>query len=57
MATYNGGQWIAEQVDSILSQSGVEVRILASDDGSTDDTLTILEDRGVGVLDARTGQR
>lgn len=57
MATYNGGQWIAEQIDSILSQSGVEVRILASDDGSTDDTLTILEDRGVSVLEARTGKR
>ena len=33
------------------------MRILASDDGSTDDTLTILEDRGVSVLEARTGKR
>lgn len=44
MATYNGGQWIEQQVDSILSQEDVDVRLLISDDGSTDHTRDILED-------------
>lgn len=48
MATYNGGKYIKEQVDSILAQEfkenkDVEMEIVVSDDGSTDDTLRILE--------------
>jgi len=39
MATYNGGPWIGPQIDSILSQQGVDVELLISDDGSTDGTL------------------
>lgn len=48
MATYNGGKYIREQVDSILNQEfkenpNVELELVVSDDGSTDDTLQILE--------------
>lgn len=48
MATYNGGKFIREQVDSILNQEfteneGVEIELVVSDDGSTDDTIQILE--------------
>ena len=36
MATYNGmaegGAWLDEQVDSVLAQAGVEVRLVVSDD-------------------------
>lgn len=39
MATYNGRRWIEPQIDSILAQQGVDVRLLVSDDGSTDGTL------------------
>ena len=41
MSTYNGGQFLREQIDSILAQKGVEVRLLVRDDGSKDDTCAI----------------
>ena len=34
MSTYNGERFLKEQIDSILSQEGVEVRLLVRDDGS-----------------------
>jgi len=43
MATYNGEKYIAEQVKSILPQLGEEDELVVSDDGSTDDTIKILE--------------
>ncbi len=36
MATRDGLQWLPDQVDTILDQAGVNVRIVVSDDGSTD---------------------
>lgn len=42
MSTYNGQKFLSEQLDSILSQTEVETHILIRDDGSTDDTLSIL---------------
>lgn len=38
LATFNGSRWIAEQLTSILRQNGVELHVVASDDGSADDT-------------------
>jgi glycosyltransferase involved in cell wall biosynthesis len=43
MATYNGEKYIAEQVKSILPQLGEEDELVVSDDGSTDNTIKILE--------------
>ncbi len=43
MATYNGQTHLAEQLDSILCQTGVEVTLRVSDDCSTDNTFRILE--------------
>ena len=43
MSTYNGERFLKEQIDSILSQEGVDVRLLVRDDGSTDRTWEILE--------------
>lgn len=43
LATYNGEAFLAEQIDSVLAQEGVTVRILARDDGSSDGTAGILE--------------
>lgn len=42
MSTYNGERFLCEQLDSVLTQSGVDVRLLIRDDGSTDNTLRIL---------------
>lgn len=42
MATYNGGQYIKEQVESILFQLKDDDELIISDDGSTDDTLSII---------------
>ncbi len=43
MATYNGQEHLARQLDSILDQEGVEVFLRVSDDCSTDNTFRILE--------------
>ncbi|MGE8432278.1 glycosyltransferase [Chryseobacterium joostei] len=44
LCTYNGETYIAEQLESILSQSKPVHEIIICDDGSTDDTLKILSD-------------
>ena len=43
MSTYNGQQFIAEQLKSIAQQTHVNWKIFLSDDGSSDDTLQIAE--------------
>jgi rhamnosyltransferase len=45
MATYNGHQWIEEQIESILSQNSVDIYILIRDDGSEDGTVEFLKSR------------
>lgn len=44
MATYNGSKYIQKQLESILCQLGIDDEIVISDDGSTDGTLSIVED-------------
>lgn len=44
MATYNGSDFIEEQISSILSNLGPEDELIISDDGSTDGTLKILKE-------------
>ncbi len=44
LATYNGEKYLKPQLDSILSQSYSNFRLLISDDGSTDKTKSILEE-------------
>ncbi|WP_157373640.1 glycosyltransferase family 2 protein [Thermobacillus composti] len=43
MSTYNGEKYLAEQLESIMNQTGVDVNLLIRDDGSTDKTLEILK--------------
>lgn len=70
LATHNGLRWLPQQLDSILAQEGVELRILAMDDASTDGTdawlleraaaeprLTVLADDGTGGSSARNFAR
>lgn len=42
MATYNGSLYLKQQVESILCQLTADDEIIISDDGSTDDTLSVL---------------
>lgn len=42
MATYNGEMYIKEQLDSIIPQLSLTDEIIISDDGSTDNTLQII---------------
>lgn len=44
VSTYNGQQYISEQLDSLLLQKGVSIVIIVRDDGSKDGTIQILED-------------
>jgi rhamnosyltransferase len=34
-----GAKWIVQQIGTILNQQCVDVRVVVSDDGSSDDTL------------------
>lgn len=43
LCTYNGQPYLAEQLDSIAAQSYANWKLWVSDDGSKDDTLSILE--------------
>ncbi|MFD2939567.1 glycosyltransferase family 2 protein [Flavobacterium notoginsengisoli] len=42
LATYNGENYIKQQLDSILNQIGIDDEVVISDDNSTDDTVTII---------------
>lgn len=42
LASYNGVKYIKEQVDSILTQEGVNVALKIFDDGSTDGTVDLV---------------
>lgn len=44
LSTYNGSRWLREQIDSILGQSYGGWRLLIRDDGSTDDTIAIIDE-------------
>lgn len=43
MTTYNGENYVSEQLDSILPQLGEQDELLISDDGSSDNTQEILK--------------
>lgn len=42
IATYNGQKYLKAQLDSIISQLSLDDEIIISDDGSSDDTLSII---------------
>ncbi|MBX8827252.1 glycosyltransferase [Ochrobactrum sp. SFR4] len=44
LATYNGEEFLDEQLNSLNNQIVDNINILVSDDGSTDDTLIILDE-------------
>ena len=44
LAAYNGGKYIAEQIDSILAQTYQDFRLIIRDDASTDNTVMIIDE-------------
>lgn len=42
LSAYNGEKYIAEQLDSVMSQKGVDVYLMIRDDGSSDNTDEII---------------
>lgn len=44
LSTYNGSNFIRQQLDSLYSQKGVSIHIIVRDDGSTDNTVEILNE-------------
>lgn len=58
LATHNGQEFIAEQIQSITSQIGISIRIIVSDDVSGDNTIGVLrsvidEDLDISILPTR----
>ncbi|WP_161596830.1 glycosyltransferase family 2 protein [Chitinophaga vietnamensis] len=56
MATYNGGKYITEQIESIINQTYSNWKLVIRDDGSTDDTVKIAKmyaerDRRISLLE------
>ena len=43
LTTFNGEKFLSEQLESLIQQEEVNVRVWANDDGSEDQTLTILK--------------
>ncbi len=43
MATYNGEKYVSHQLDSIIGQTYTNWQLLIRDDGSKDETMTIIE--------------
>jgi rhamnosyltransferase len=44
LSTYNGGAYLVEQLYSLSAQCDVDVEIIVRDDGSTDETVNILNE-------------
>ncbi len=56
MSAYNGGKYLHEQIDSILKQTDIDVRLVVRDDGSKDGTIELLEEyKRKGLLDWYSG--
>jgi rhamnosyltransferase len=43
LPTFNGERWVVQQIESVLSQQGVDVTLIVRDDFSTDSTLDLIK--------------
>jgi glycosyltransferase involved in cell wall biosynthesis len=44
LCVHDGERWLREQLDSVLAQEGVELEVVALDDGSNDGSLALLRE-------------
>ena len=56
IATYNGEKYIKEQLLSILPQLGKKDEVIISDDHSTDNTLDIVSQYDVKIINSASGR-
>ena len=57
LCTYNGARFLSKQIDSILGQTARPAEVVIRDDGSTDDTLSIIESYGDVLTLLPAGER
>jgi len=50
LSTYNGAKYLQEQLESLVQQTYKDFEIIVRDDGSTDNTLEILENYNITLL-------
>lgn len=50
MPSYNQGRFIAEAIDSVLEQEGVDVELIVMDGGSDDETIDVLKSYGDALV-------
>lgn len=50
LASYNGAEWIGEQVESIINNRSVRTHIFLSDDGSSDETVAVAKQYAAGQI-------
>ena len=50
LSGYNGSKFIREQIDSLLDQKDVDIKIVVRDDGSSDDTVDIVRSYGGNIV-------
>lgn len=50
MATYNGDKYLREQINSIISQTFTDWRLFVRDDGSNDNTVSIIREYAIQDL-------
>ena len=53
MATFDGAEFLEQQIDSIAAQTVDSIDLIVSDDGSTDGTRSILKTLGSGWVKGR----
>ena len=46
---FNYGQYLSEAIDSVLNQTHQDIEVLVVDDGSTDDSSSILKSYGTEI--------
>ena len=56
MSTYNGGQYLRRQLDSVLGQTVSDFTLLIRDDGSSDDTLAVINSYDDPRIQLTTGK-